>query len=1044
MEEDDEEEVLLVQVLLRSEEAWRGGESQQPGEGAAVSNATSSDGITDCKSISCYSRACNAASCCTSAHRAELRNIVINRWWYVFLLSLLPQFVLSLHSHPTYALAGAFLLLKRIEIVWSPSQGASVRWRATPQPSAAASSGLKCGGTGSSSAGADKASVPGSSCSRNKRKHVDWREKVSSPHVEQLFEDLADGILQEFVYDLWYRQLTPDSSAPDAAKSLLCTIFGELSQRARAADLRRLILRDAVEVLARSLERMRKVKHAVGGDVLDSMTRSAKERAIVRELASSGMLHPALLPGESEVTVLSRMLTPIIPHLVPDNESQLVVHLTRELLSGSVLRPLAGLCTPKWVNKGILMTLAHLNLLEQCRVDNRIKQRFTEKHDHEPNTSTSIEAATPSRFKRWREAQRQRRRANLASNMRDIPIYDLKGILDTDDVQLDNTSSGTGYTSNPQTGTGRSLHDALEYGDADGSNFNKASFREQPPQAVADTNSIPADNCAFRASIASSDDGRSPANISQASSPKSGNLGYLRTVPLDSDDDDDDDEQHCSWWRSTDPAKGGVGTPRPEHKSSAFEAASESRHRRAASADEETLSSSFESELKSTTVPHRSRRVAAGVVGAETVMASTGPYVVFTVRVRSVVGEIWTVYRRYKNFERLHRRIRNKAGPGELKLPPKRLLASALSDRLVSDRRAMLDSYLKAVLASDQLAVCEDVQDFLSQHSNQFAHARESKRLMPVSGVPSVMNAHVGSLPHTASAQGLVGLHDVPGQQRDSSTSLNKLSSSEPKESGGERLLLEQPQGTQPNGPLLRADVDDEGYEEDSEVESHNDDQRTAAVASSNEEQASSAEAFDESTFHLQSEPQIFASEYFSNTNAGLSAHLLRLVDRVFCLRSIGAFQWTLYSIMHHVLSALHIDDRLDDLLGSQLAALRTEQSVVKGLRWLRDSLWPGGVWFQRAALTEDSEADLAMEADNTRNALLRLGEESAVVNNIIGKQRYRESAHDVYEMLQSPTFCAQIGYELVEVMLSTLFPEFADHVICKGSGRMEPGEPPL
>jgi len=816
-----------------------------------------------------------------------------------------------------------------------------------------------------------------------------------------------------------------------------------------------MVLRDAVEVVAQSLERMRTVKSTVGGDVLDSMTRSEKERAIVRELVASGELHPALLPGESEVTVLSRMLMPIIPHLVPQRESQIVVNLIRELLAGGVLRPLAGLCTPKWVNKGILMTLSRLDLLQQCDVDSRIVQRFTRQAE-EGSKNASVKAATPSRFKRWYEAQRERRRANLASNMRDIPIYDLKGLLDFDDVQLESGSVAQVPI------LGASLHDHIGYHDAQ-DHCGTCTMPQPMPEgrmgadrAESNTNGSPTNEY----EAAGSSGHTSLAGSLQDAQPRAIRTDSAANV----NPDDESDEWRPALWQRSDSWSSSHGTPRPVEERSAFETAFERRKRDAArSADEATPSASIPTELSLERRPH-SRRVAAGIIGAETVSAPTGPYVAFAIKVRSAAGESWTVQRRYKNFERLHRRIRRKAGPAELKLPPKRLLASALSDRLVNDRRTMLDSYLKALLANEILASSGDVQDFLSQHSNEYAPSRESAKLKPVGGALSATTSQISTLPYTASAQGLVNVQDANKQPRISGDQSGaQLSTSQPERKSSTEVMLQQKAGRyrRRSTPMTNGN-DEDGYEEDIDVISMCENQHVtndgssshdgseddasdvgdttaaaAAVATVAANDGDGNAELDDEALRFEDDEQFFQANTGKRTNAGLSAHILRLIDRVFCLRSIGAFQWAIYSIMHHVLSALHVDDRLDDLLGSQLASLRSEGSAVTGLRWLRDTLWPGGVWFQRAALPNDSEADLAMEADNTLHALLRLGEESAVVNNIIGRTRYRESIHDVYEMLQSPTFCAQIGYELTEVLLATLFPEHADTVVCEGGMRI-------
>ena len=49
----------------------------------------------------------------------------------------------------------------------------------------------------------------------------------------------------QFVYDMWYGGLTPDKEFPKELRKVMNTAVGELGERARRVDLRRMLLRCA-------------------------------------------------------------------------------------------------------------------------------------------------------------------------------------------------------------------------------------------------------------------------------------------------------------------------------------------------------------------------------------------------------------------------------------------------------------------------------------------------------------------------------------------------------------------------------------------------------------------------------------------------------------------------------------------------------------------------------------------------------------------------------------------------------------------------------
>jgi len=90
-------------------------------------------------------------------------------------------------------------------------------------------------------------------------------------------------------------------------------------------------------------------------------------------------------------------------------------------------------------------------------------------------------------------------------------------------------------------------------------------------------------------------------------------------------------------------------------------------------------------------------------------------YVVFKIRVADQTGE-WTVTRRYRNFEALHKILRDLPAYQELqpRLPPKTFMFQTHKTEVVEQRRIALDRYLQTILSCETLAFNRHVWLFLS------------------------------------------------------------------------------------------------------------------------------------------------------------------------------------------------------------------------------------------------------------------------------------------------------------------------------------------
>lgn len=64
-------------------------------------------------------------------------------------------------------------------------------------------------------------------------------------------------LLLQWVYDAWYRHMTPDREFPAEVRLLLSHMFGELAGRARAVDWRQLLLEQLPELLTHNIQQYR-------------------------------------------------------------------------------------------------------------------------------------------------------------------------------------------------------------------------------------------------------------------------------------------------------------------------------------------------------------------------------------------------------------------------------------------------------------------------------------------------------------------------------------------------------------------------------------------------------------------------------------------------------------------------------------------------------------------------------------------------------------------------------------------------------------------
>ncbi|CAL5377277.1 unnamed protein product [Camellia sinensis] len=104
------------------------------------------------------------------------------------------------------------------------------------------------------------------------------------------------------------------------------------------------------------------------------------------------------------------------------------------------------------------------------------------------------------------------------------------------------------------------------------------------------------------------------------------------------------------------------------------------------------------------------------VIGAYFEKLGSNSFAVYSITVTDADENMWFVKRRYRNFERLHRHLKDIPNY-TLHLPPKRIFSSSTEDTFVHQRCIQLDKYLRDLLSIANVAEQHEVWDFLSASS---------------------------------------------------------------------------------------------------------------------------------------------------------------------------------------------------------------------------------------------------------------------------------------------------------------------------------------
>lgn len=450
------------------------------------------------------------------------------------------------------------------------------------------------------------------------------------------------------------------------------------------------------------------------------------------------------------------------------------------------------------------------------------------------------------------------------------------------------------------------------------------------------------------------------------------------------------------------------------------------------------------------------------VMGADIVKSGSRTFAVYSISVTDADNNSWSIKRRFRHFEELHRRLKEFT-EYNLSLPPKHFLSSGLDVSVVQERCKLLDMYLKKLLHLPTMSRSIEVWDFLSVDSQTYVFSNSLSIIealsvnlenKPYEKSPKIQSSAEaindqifsrGELLDTKSKEAALKM-----RQNCTSDSLKSIKRGNDQFPGknprkGSDNLIEDHSGSDSDGRRQKNASSSIKCSEAQKISGGGPDKQ--------EENALLLDAAADPTLPTEWVPP------------NLSVPILDLVDVIFQLQDGGWIRRQAFWIAKQVLQ-LGMGDALDDWLIEKIQLLRKGSVIASVIRRLEQILWPDGIFITKhpkrqrpppsvsqSQNTQSGQSTMASPKDILKNNVkvdnlltneqqeaeaarraqfvheLMIDNAPAPLVGLVGRKEYERSAKDIYLFLQSPVCLKQLAYDLLELLLLSAFPELEDVV---------------
>ncbi|RAL49379.1 hypothetical protein DM860_012812 [Cuscuta australis] len=847
-----------------------------------------------------------------------------------------------------------------------------------------------------------------------------WKSKIDSLLVESAMEDFIQKLLRDFVTDLWYSVITPDQEAPELIHAIVMEALGEISHRVKQINLVDLLTRDVVDLIGDHLDLYRRNQASIGVDVMATLSSEERDERLKHHLLTSQELHPALISPECEYKVLQRLMRGVLTVVLQPSEAQcpLALCIARELLTCLVMQPILNFASPGYINELIEYILLAINdkgVTGTCNT----QSSNSESHNHDlmgPSKTMHSKSSLSSNKADDHHQQLLSSSEGLESNSSNI-------ITQKDErTPLQPADWARVLEAATQRRKEVLMPENLENMWAIGRNYKKklqkkdlqVHVRQSLPRRHPNFKPPTDQSNTFATLISHESRGTTKLKRSNSTSDLSSQPNMEGPVISDfyTPESRGNVEVHSTEWAS--------------------------------------------SEMVLQSDVHQVPKLKCRVVGAYFEKMGSKSFAVYSIAVTNS-NNTWFVKRRYSNFERLHRHLKDIPNY-TLHLPPKRIFSSNMEDAFVHQRCLQLDKYLQDLLSIANVAEQLEVWDFLSDSSKNYSFGKSSSVMRSLAvNVDDAMDDIVRQFKGVS--DGLVRkVSSTPSSYEPVAASLSGSSQRETPWSGDEVGKLALTQSTSESANSYNSDDDIgtkigtessplvNGWHSDNELNSK---EFPPRVVKHDEKfiGSFSPEACSAIVPSQPLDPSRVPPEW---TPPNLSVPVLNLVDNIFQLKRRGWLRRQVFWISKQILQ-LMMEDAIDEWLLRQIHWLRREDVIAHGIQWVQNILWPDGTFFLKLnAQSEMNTGQPNQEVESGIRVAFKEGsfEEQleavrrasevkkmlfdgapATLVGLIGHKQYRRCARDIYYFLQSTVCLKQLAFGILELLLVTIFPELHDTV---------------
>lgn len=935
-----------------------------------------------------------------------------------------------------------------------------------------------------------------------------WKRKIDSPAVEAAMGDFIDKILKDFVVDLWYSEITPDREFPDQIHAIIMDVLAEISARVKDINLVDLLTRDLVDLIGNHLELFRRNQAAIGVDVMKTLSSEERDDRLKFHLLNSKELHPALISPESEYKVLQRLMSALLATVLRQREAQCPVirSISRELLTCLVMQPIMNLASPGYINELIESLLLLLNDDGTKAVG--VDQSTNVASHHHGHSVASVGGHNNL------TASNKHPSLNQGTDMIVAKMSDQGGTslqhntLHQESSQVRPADWALMLEVATQRRTEILMPENLENMWAKGRNYKrkenkiiKAGFQDLPAKSASTDSSLPQRKLAQETSA--SKRGKYEVAEGKSSLPP---LHALVSDPLlnagsaksSESSQNPDKELSFAGELGVDKVQSIKDLASDGYKSPLKRSSSASSLANLPNKGGSLISEFYNPEFERNSEGFRGKsssdmivrkegplvpKLRCRVVGAYFEKIGSTCFAVYSIAVTDAQNKTWFVKRRYRNFERLHRHLKDIPNY-TLHLPPKRIFSSSTDDAFVHQRCIQLDRYLQDLLSIANVAEQHEVWDFFSVSSKNYSFGKSPSVMKTLAvnvddamddivrqfkgvsdglrrkvvGSPSLINE--GSASSTTTWNMSWNADEIDKSIRSQGTAESVLSSDNEEGEKDNNFEIEnidrevaQDSGLHSDNALISKGYSSPINSRDEESSNLDIDRKHDMVVESRVGNDVPATNF--ILIHDNLGDPVGVPPEWAPTN--VSMPILDLVDKVFQLKKRGWIRRQVYWISKQILQ-LVMEDAIDDWLLRQIHWLRREETVAQGIRWVQDVLWPGGTFFLRVGtpqiISSDSdqkpsqtigrsgggnimksesgsfeqELEAARRASDIKKFLFD-GAPTTLVS-LIGHKQYRRCARDIYYFSQSNICVKQLAYAILELALVSIFPEMKNVVL--------------